>query len=215
MEIRSTTIAYTKHKAKLSRDRLLEIRRQLEQLSGRHPAIISFLLILTKSCNFTMILKPNLSPSTKTKENKLCSGRNVDGWRMENGQLSSFLTTIKRPSLNSGYKITPQHAMKSRSLIKLKITLKNYIHPKRLPLKRNAMILSNICKSQDFRMKIAIVWKALDLTEEECKKVLESFQNDKSPGEDGFTVEFYKFFYADLLGKDLLASFNEAYETNV
>ena len=51
------------------------------------------------------------------------------------------------------------------------------------------------------------------LTYEECKKVLDSFKNDKSPGEDGFTVEFYKFFY-DLLGKDLLASFNEAYETN-
>ena len=32
------------------------------------------------------------------------------------------------------------------------------------------------------------------LTYEECKKVLETFQNDKSPGEDGFTVEFYKFF---------------------
>ena len=51
------------------------------------------------------------------------------------------------------------------------------------------------------------------LTYEECKKVLDSFKNDKSPGEDGFTVEFYNFFY-DLLGKDLLASFNEAYETN-
>ena len=27
------------------------------------------------------------------------------------------------------------------------------------------------------------------LSYEECKNVLESFQNDKSPGEDGFTVE--------------------------
>ena len=27
------------------------------------------------------------------------------------------------------------------------------------------------------------------LTYKECKKVLETFQNDKSPGEDGFTVE--------------------------
>ena len=51
------------------------------------------------------------------------------------------------------------------------------------------------------------------LTYEECKKVLETFQNDKSPGEDGFTVEFYKFFF-DLLGHDLIASFNEAYEAN-
>ena len=33
-------------------------------------------------------------------------------------------TTIKRLSLNFGYKMIPQHAMKSRSLIKLKITLK-------------------------------------------------------------------------------------------
>ena len=32
------------------------------------------------------------------------------------------------------------------------------------------------------------------LSYEECKNVLESFQNDKSPGEDGFTVEFYKSF---------------------
>ena len=31
------------------------------------------------------------------------------------------------------------------------------------------------------------------LTYEECKKVLDSFQNDKSPGIDGFKVEFYKF----------------------
>ena len=33
------------------------------------------------------------------------------------------------------------------------------------------------------------------LTYEECKKVLETFQNDKCPGEDGFTVQFYHFFF--------------------
>ena len=43
---------------------------------------------------------------------------------------------------------------------------------------------------------------------EECKTVLESFQNDKSPGEDGFTMEFYKFFY-DLLSENLLACFKQ------
>ena len=40
---------------------------------------------------------------------------------------------------------------------------------------------------------------------DECKKVLETFQSDKSPGEDGFTAEFYKFFF-DLLGNNLIAS---------
>ena len=49
------------------------------------------------------------------------------------------------------------------------------------------------------------------LTYEECKKTLETFQNDKAPGEDGFTVEFYIYFF-ELLGNYLIASFNEAHE---
>ena len=51
------------------------------------------------------------------------------------------------------------------------------------------------------------------LTYDECKQILETFQNDKSPGEDGFTVEFYNFFF-ELLGHNLVESFNEAYEAN-
>ena len=48
---------------------------------------------------------------------------------------------------------------------------------------------------------------------DECKQVLKTFKNDKSPGEDGFTVEFYKFFF-ELLGHNLVENFNEAYEAN-
>ena len=33
------------------------------------------------------------------------------------------------------------------------------------------------------------------LTYEECKMSLKSFQTEKSAGEDGFTVKFYKFFF--------------------
>ena len=36
---------------------------------------------------------------------------------------------------------------------------------------------------------------------------------DYTPGEDGFTVEFYKYFIG-LLGDDLVASFNVAFEAN-
>ena len=49
------------------------------------------------------------------------------------------------------------------------------------------------------------------LTRDECKSVIELFQENKSPGEDGFTVEFYKYFF-DSLGSYLLESLNAAYE---
>ena len=49
-----------------------------------------------------------------------------------------------------------------------------------------------------------------DLTINELKEALDSFADNKSPGEDGFTKEFYQTFF-DLLCKDLLNSYNEAF----
>ena len=40
---------------------------------------------------------------------------------------------------------------------------------------------------------------------------METLGYGKSPGEDGFTVEFYEHFF-DLVGADLLAGLNRAYE---
>ena len=36
------------------------------------------------------------------------------------------------------------------------------------------------------------------LTYSECFKVLSTFCNDKTPGNDGLTIEFYKFFGAEI-----------------
>ena len=49
------------------------------------------------------------------------------------------------------------------------------------------------------------------LTYEECKESLDTFSAGKSPGEDGFTVEFYSTFF-DLIGNDLVDCLNSAYE---
>ena len=47
------------------------------------------------------------------------------------------------------------------------------------------------------------------IKESEALKVIKNMKNNKSPGTDGFPVEFYKFFWADI-GKFLLYSFNES-----
>ena len=51
-----------------------------------------------------------------------------------------------------------------------------------------------------------------EITREECKNILKTFQNGKSPGEDGYTAEFYKQFFS-LLGQDLTDSLNAAFES--
>ena len=47
-------------------------------------------------------------------------------------------------------------------------------------------------------------------TVQEIKNVLHSFEKNKTPGEDGFTKEFYETFF-DLLKQNLLDSYNEAF----
>ena len=49
-----------------------------------------------------------------------------------------------------------------------------------------------------------------NLSIEELQNALKDFQNNKTPGEDGFTKEFYDTFF-DLLGNSLLDSFNAAF----
>ena len=46
----------------------------------------------------------------------------------------------------------------------------------------------------------------------ELKKALNGFSENKTPGEDGFTKEFYETFF-DLVWRDMLNSYNAAFET--
>ena len=49
------------------------------------------------------------------------------------------------------------------------------------------------------------------LTLEECTKSLKQFMNNKTPGSDGFTIEFYRFFW-NAIGPIMVDSFNYAFE---
>ena len=49
------------------------------------------------------------------------------------------------------------------------------------------------------------------LTYGEIREALKNMKNNKSPGSDGFTVEFYKFFFMDI-GSFLVRSLNDGFE---
>ena len=48
--------------------------------------------------------------------------------------------------------------------------------------------------------------------ENECYTALKEFKNDKTPGTDGLSAEFYKFFWPELCN-EMIASFNYAFQT--
>ena len=49
------------------------------------------------------------------------------------------------------------------------------------------------------------------IQKEECDAILKTFQNNKSPGNDGLTPEFYKWFWNEVY-EPLISSFNYSYE---
>ena len=51
------------------------------------------------------------------------------------------------------------------------------------------------------------------ITLEECEKVMKTFKNDKSPGNDGLTYEFYKTFW-NAIRKPLIDCYQYAFEKN-
>ena len=52
-----------------------------------------------------------------------------------------------------------------------------------------------------------------EITLKECQDILCTFKQEKSPGDDGFTWEFYNCFF-DLLRRDLVDSFNSKFNLN-
>jgi len=50
------------------------------------------------------------------------------------------------------------------------------------------------------------------VSENECLNALKEFKNAKSPGSDGFSAEFYRFFWPEL-GPEMVASFNYGFRT--
>ena len=50
------------------------------------------------------------------------------------------------------------------------------------------------------------------VSEDECLRALKEFKNCKSPGTDGLSAKFYKFFWSEI-STDIIGSFNYAFKT--
>ena len=216
MEIRNATISYAKYKAKVSRDRAEDIKRQLEQLDD--TICNNF---FSPDTNQILLHYDNLKSELQSlyeNKGKQAMLRAKCRWVEQGERPTKYFFNMEKRNYNK--KTIRELRLEDESTTINDKQILDQIEVYFRDLYTSAKTFSQE-EYDEFTQHLQIPKLSDDdrdnlegpLSYDECKNVLESFQNDKAPGEDGFTVEFYKFFY-DLLGENLLACLNEAYEKN-
>ena len=216
METRAATIAYSKKKAKATTNRELEIRRQLEILDRNicdnfnSPNIAHIL-------NEYEDLKMELQ-SIYEEKGRAAIFRSKCRWVEKGERPTKYFFNLEKRNYNRKTitELRTESETVTNNESQILEAIENYYSE--LYASANNSQENNVDEFTE-HLKIPKLSDADrdriegPLSYEECKKALDTFQNNKAPGEDGFTVEFYMFFF-DLLGHDLVASFNEAYDAN-
>ena len=197
MEIRSMTISCCKGKAKSIRNREQDIIRELDQFDA---------IICNNFCspNIEAVLREcdklkNEFKSIYEENGKQAMFRAKCRW-VENGQRpTKYFFNLEKSNYNK--KTISELRLQDDSTTKNKKVILDQIET----CYKNLYTTDYTFSSEEFNSftQNLEIPKLSDedrdnleglLTYDECKKVLETFQNDKVPGEDGFTVEFYKVF---------------------
>ena len=215
MEIRGLTIAYSKNKAKKQRKSESDLQIRLEELD-KQIADSTDSALTNNALTEKEILKQKLQLFYERKANGLIL-RSKARWT-EKGEKPTkyFFNLEKRNYIRK--KISELELSDGKPSCKEDEILKEIEHFYEKLYTSKGNIDDN--RFENFVRNLELP-KLRDLDKEElegeitideCKEVLKSFSSGKSPGEDGFTWEFYNCFF-DLLGEDLINCYNAAYKT--
>ena len=212
MEIRSLTISYTKHKGKQCRNRVTELQNHLEALEK----------IINNSNNEECLraeieeydnLKAELQRTYEAKGGVIF--RSKVRWVEQGEKPTKYFFNLEKRNFNRKV-ITEVKRADGKILVE-----EHEILEEIESFYRNLYTLQDADNKKTFNDFVCdlLTPKLPDeeseeqegyITIEECAKVLKTFPAGKTPGDDGFTVEFYNCFF-DLVIRDLVNSFNAAY----
>ena len=210
LEIRAKTISYCSHKKKLNEAQERKLEQDIESLYD-------------KICN----VEGNVSECSKMLEEKQAELENLRAVKMKAAMLRArvkhyelgekptkyFFELEKR----NGMAKTISQLIVDDKIVKdqNEILIEQREYYKRLYSEKET-------NTRDFHTfveechinKLSDVQKSScegEITLDEVTKILSQMSNNKSPGSDGYTVEFYKFFFNDI-GKYLIGSLNYAFK---
>ena len=217
MELRGLTIPYAKRKARKGREKETKIQKRMEELDNliSNPANTDDITCQLKAVYITLKeifalfmkikLKAQLSAPKQNGSNKVKSLQNTFFNLEKRNYNRKVIRSLKKPdrkSITDELEILKEIELYYRHLFSSAIDRRNDLF-------------------EEFVGDLAIpkledtVRDELEgeITLKECQDILGTFKREKSPGDDGFTWEFYNCFF-DLLGLDLVDSFNSAYNAS-
>ena len=215
MEIRNATIAFAKDKVKVAKKREEEIKKQLDCLDNKICNSINLENVDSELEKYEG-LKNELKLIYKRK-GKAAMFRSKCKWVEEGEKATKYFFNLEKRNYNR--KVVTEIDTETGTLIadnaQILTEIEDYYKDLYSSKTTNSQeSFENFIQNVEIP-KLSVQEKdeleAGYLTFEECKKIIETFPNDKSPGEDGFTAEFYKHFF-DLVGHDLVESLNTAYD---
>ena len=195
MEIRGKTISHSAYKKKQKQERESNLIKDIENLENCQDPNLE--LIETR--------KEELQNLRKEKLNGVIIRSRVK-WAEEGEKPTKYFCSLE--SRNYVNKIIPKvvkedgnHITKQEDIL---IEVKNFykkLYGSPNENKEQEPEIKNLLNSINNNPKLSEKDKNClegELTESEILAVLKKMKNNKSPGSDGFTVEFFKFFYNDL-----------------
>ena len=220
MEIRGLTIPYSKNKARINRQVELNILKRIEVLDELISSSDN-LQNIDAELNEYEHLKKELKHIYE-KKGEAAIFRSKVRWTQEGEKPTKYFFNIEKKNFNKKV-ISELKTGSDGNIIIDEAEIMKEIHSFYAQLYKSEMESDvnqdNLKDFEDFTNELFIPRlsnperDAIEgkLTIEECKEALNTFNSGKSPGEDGFTVEFYNTFFG-LLGKDLLNCLNESYD---
>ena len=213
MEIRGFTVKYAKMKAKKRKNEEVELQNKINELQQ----------------------KLERNPNNNQSLNKLYAAKlglqKIMHLKTKGAILRSKVRWYKKGECNTRYFYNLESRSQTKKTIhKLKINDNTYIYDQYAILEEQKKLYESIYQSREtdnnnsqespFFKAENVSPLSLDeqqlcdgpITEVECLNAINGFKRDKTPGTDGFTAEFYKFFWPELR-TEMLSSFHFAFQT--
>jgi len=213
MELRGITIPYAKNKARNLRKREKDLQKRLNELDQLICDSVDSAQVNHLEAEFFQ-LKHELCFIYENK-GKGSIVRSKTKWTEQGEKPTKYFLNLERRNYNHK-KIMELKQSDNTSLTKEAEILKEIeIFYKNLYTSTNFLenaLFENFIENLELPKLEDSVSSELEgeITLKECKDILCTFSSGKSPGEDGFTWEFYNCFF-DLLGQDLVDCFNDSF----